>query len=298
MCLVTVLMPVYNGESFLVQAIESVLNQTFADFEFLIIDDGSQDRSSEIIMSFGDHRIEHIHNGNNLGQTKTLNKGLGIIATKYVARIDQDDISAPTRLEYQVRYLESNADVAVLGSWFHVIDDTGNILYDFCPPISHRGIINCFVTYNPFAHSSLCMRTNVVRDHGCYPEDYKLGQDLGLLIKIARHHKISILDEVLVSVRSHDRQTIHSVSSQLQKSMEVIRSTKMALRSFEYDGVHKVTGYLTILAYQTQILAIRLGLFPAFHWLISGVKNYLFHSKRAPLRIVKPWRNIRHNNRR
>ncbi|MBW1740690.1 MAG: glycosyltransferase [Deltaproteobacteria bacterium] len=286
-------MPVYNGECFLCQAIQSILNQTFTDFTFLIIDDGSQDRSSEIIASFRDQRIEYIQNGENLGQTKTLNKGLGLINTKYVVRIDQDDISAPDRLECQVRYLESNADVAIVGSWFHVINDANNILFDFCPPTSQRDIVNCFLTYNPFAHSSLCMRTEVVKAYGGYPEDYKYGQDFALLIKIARHNKIAILDKPLVSIRWHDQQTIHSISSQLQKSREMIWSTRSALKSFEYDAVHTLRGYLTILLYRTQILAIRLQLFPAFHWIMNGIKRYLLHTKRPPLKIVKPWRNMR-----
>lgn len=292
MSLLTVLMPVYNGERFLVQAIESVLAQTFADFKFLIIDDGSHDRSSEIIGSFQDRRIEYVRNDTNVGLTRTLNKGLDLISTRYVARMDQDDLSDPVRFEDQVRHLESRSETAVLGTWFHVIDNEGKVLYDFCPPTSHAEIVNCFVNYNPFGHSSLCMRTGIIKKYGGYPDNYTYTQDFGLLINVARFHEVHILDKPLVSIRSHERQTIHKVSTQLQTSLEVIRSTRMALASFNYDAVHKLRGCLMIWLYQTRIMAIRLRLFGAFQAVIYGIRNYLFHSGRAPLKIMRPWRRV------
>ena len=101
---ITVLMPVYNAERYVGEAIESILNQTFRDFKFLIIDDGSTDRSCEIIRAYSleDHRIELVINESNMGITKTLNKGLSMIDTPYIARMDSDDISLPHRFEKQL----------------------------------------------------------------------------------------------------------------------------------------------------------------------------------------------------
>lgn len=291
MDIITVLMSVYNGELFLEEAIESVLSQTFGDFTFLIIDDCSQDKSAEIVASFRDQRIRFIRNGRNLGQTKTLNEGLRLIKSKYVARMDQDDVSDPLRLEYQISYLESHSDMAVLGSWFHVVDNIGGILYDFCPPTSHDDIVDCFVAFNPFGHSSLCMRTSIVKQLGCYPEEYKFAQDLGLLINIARHHYVGILSKPLVSIRSHNKQTIHEASAQYQVSREVVAYTKSALRSFDYDMTHRLRGRFTILLSTARLVAIRLGLLDAFCLLMdatTSVKACLFESKQASLKIMNP----------
>ncbi|SVC41049.1 uncharacterized protein METZ01_LOCUS293903, partial [marine metagenome] len=109
--LITVLMPVYNGAKYLNEAIDSILNQTFQNFEFIIIDDGSTDDSVKIIKSYDDNRIRLVENRNNLGQSETLNKGLSLTRGKYIARMDQDDISMPERLKKQFEFMENNSDV-------------------------------------------------------------------------------------------------------------------------------------------------------------------------------------------
>src|SRR3990167_9325600 len=119
--LVTVLMPVYNGKKYLKEAIESVLNQTFRDFEFLIIDDGSTDKSAEIIKSFNDARIRLERNVTNLGLIKTLNNGLTLSRGKYIARMDCDDISLPKRLSVQVNFMEKHPEIGICGSWVKVM---------------------------------------------------------------------------------------------------------------------------------------------------------------------------------
>ncbi|MCP8319033.1 MAG: glycosyltransferase, partial [Candidatus Methylarchaceae archaeon HK01B] len=125
---ITILMSVYNGEKYLREAIDSILNQTFKDFEFLIINDGSTDRTVEILRSYHDSRIKIITNEKNMGLTKSLNKGLKIARSEYVARMDADDISYPRRLEVQYEYMKKNPDVGIVGSWNDVIDDKGNTI--------------------------------------------------------------------------------------------------------------------------------------------------------------------------
>ena len=107
--LVSVLMAVYNGEKYLLEAIESILNQTYTNFEFLIINDGSTDSTEEIILSYSDQRIRYIKNEQNLKLIASLNKGLDLAKGKYIARMDADDISLPDRLEKQVNFLERNS---------------------------------------------------------------------------------------------------------------------------------------------------------------------------------------------
>ena len=114
--LVTVLMSVYNGEKYFPETIESILNQTFTNFEFLIIDDGSSDNSIKIIESYDDPRIRLICNDENIGQTKTLNKGIKLAKGNFIARSDQDDISSSNRLFIQYNYLNNNPNFCLIHS--------------------------------------------------------------------------------------------------------------------------------------------------------------------------------------
>ena len=114
--LVSVIMPVYNGALYLREAIDSILSQTHTNLELIIINDGSNDNSEEIILSYEDNRIRYIINEKNSGICVTLNKGLDIAKGKYIARMDCDDISCPERLQMQIEYMEQNPSIGVLGS--------------------------------------------------------------------------------------------------------------------------------------------------------------------------------------
>ena len=122
---VTVLMPVYNGEEYLSEAIESILKQTFTDFEFLIINDGSTDKSVSIIESFKDIRIRLVDNEQNLGLVKSLNKFIGLANGEYIARMDCDDISVADRLEKQIRFLDGTPNVSVVASHIRFMNADG-----------------------------------------------------------------------------------------------------------------------------------------------------------------------------
>jgi len=121
---VSVLMPVFNGEQFLRPAMNSILNQTFTDFEFIIVDDGSTDHSREILNSYTDSRVRLICNESNIGLTDSLNRGLEAASGNYIARMDQDDISLPERLAKQVAFMDSHPEVGVCGTWAKDIDQT------------------------------------------------------------------------------------------------------------------------------------------------------------------------------
>src|SRR3712207_1463638 len=114
---VTVLMPVFNAEKYIRKSIESILNQTFKSFEFLIIDDGSRDNSAGIVRSYADSRIRFIQNDKNLGITATLNKGIELASCELIARMDADDFSYPQRLERQYAYFQKHPDCALVSCW-------------------------------------------------------------------------------------------------------------------------------------------------------------------------------------
>ncbi|NGP46765.1 glycosyltransferase family 2 protein [Bacillaceae bacterium SIJ1] len=124
---VTVLMPVYNGAKYLSEAIESILNQTYKEFDLLIINDGSTDNSEEIINRFSDDRIKYIANDKNIGLIRTLNKGICLVRSEYIARMDADDISLPMRLEKQIKFMDEHQDIAVSGTSVLVFNEKGTI---------------------------------------------------------------------------------------------------------------------------------------------------------------------------
>jgi len=221
---VTVLMAVYNGLPYLRQAIESVLAQSFADFELLVIDDASSDGSAECVRSYDDPRIRLICNERNLGQTPSLNRGLELARGEYVARLDQDDLCAPERLEKQVALLDTRPDVAVVASWARLIDNGGQpaglwrgTIDDFPDFFSTLLLGNC-----PFVHSSVMMRRDAVVEVGGYDPAFKRMQDYELWTRLAlRRYGGLILQEPLVFYRVHDRQQHVTKASAIERDYRI-----------------------------------------------------------------------------
>lgn len=211
-------MPVYNGERYLRGAIESILQQTFADFEFLIINDASADLSVAITESYKDPRIRLVHNEYNLGLIASLNRGLNLATGEYIARMDCDDISLPERFEKQVEYMEKNPDFGVLGTGFYIIDDSGkkvtdNNCYQF--PNYHfplqNDLINwalCF--YNPIAHPTVLMRKDILKEVDGYNLSALHCEDYDLWCRLSRVTKLANLGDALVCLRKH-KENITSV---------------------------------------------------------------------------------------
>ena len=200
----TVLMPVYNGEPYLASAVESILGQSFADFEFLIIDDGSTDRSCEIVRGYADPRIRLLRNSSNRGVIATLNRGLEEAHGEYLARMDADDISLPDRLAQQVAFLDAHPEVGVLGSAIELMDAQGapGILVRF--PASHNLIRWALAFYSPIAHPSAMMRTEIAASLGGYRSEARHCEDYDLWWRATRVTALANLETVLLRVRKHD----------------------------------------------------------------------------------------------
>lgn len=157
---VTVLMPVYNGEKYLKEAIESILSQTFTDFEFLIINDGSTDGSVDIIESYDDERIRLVHNEKNIRLALSLNRGLELSRGEYIARMDCDDIALPERLEKQVSFMDKNPGVGMCGTWIKTIGEIEGDIWKY--PTDYDTIKCSLLFVSTFAHPSIMIRKSVV----------------------------------------------------------------------------------------------------------------------------------------
>ena len=204
---VTVLMPVYNGEKYLHEAIDSILNQTFTDFEFLIIDDGSTDNSLKIINSYQDPRVRLFQNFTNQGIAYSLNSGIDIAKGEYIARMDCDDISLPERLEKQINYLEKNLEIGILGTPCILFTDTDKYDQLYPVPITDLEIRWTMLLTNPFAHPSVMIRHSTLSKNNLkYATNINANfvEDYELWIRLLQYTKGENLKEPLLQYRSEN----------------------------------------------------------------------------------------------
>lgn len=202
---ISVVMTVFNAEPFLKEAIDSILGQSFEDFEFIIIDNASADRSRNIIASYKDSRILFIENERNLGQSKALNIGIRKARGEFIARMDADDISLPRRFQEQYDYLQKNGSIAVVGSWYLEIDEKGRTIREFRLPtdpweIKTYLIGSSALSYHCIPHPIVLMRKQALLDAGLYNEGY-IVQDFDLWVRISRKYLLSNLGKVLFKYR-------------------------------------------------------------------------------------------------
>ncbi|MCA6364734.1 MAG: glycosyltransferase [Bacteroidetes bacterium] len=228
---VTVLLPVYNAADFLAQTIESILAQTFSDFELLIINDGSTDNSVSIAATFADSRIRLVHNEKNIGLIATLNKGAVLARGRYIARMDADDIALPQRLEKQVAFLDSNNGVDVVAAFVDFINTDGEVTGQWSVDRSaatETDIRRLMPGTNCIAHPSVMIRTDVLRKF-LYSDAQKGAEDYDLWLRmLAAGKRIAKLPEVLLHYRIHPA----SITIQLKASEPVEKRLLRIKRKF------------------------------------------------------------------
>ena len=212
--IISVILPVFNGDKYLRESIESICNQTFLDWELLIVDDGSSDNSSEIAkeISSTDSRINYIKHDTNKGLPDTLNTGLKIAKGKYIARMDQDDISMPKRFEEQYNFLEKNSDIFLVGSGYAPFNNDGHRTNIFHPKSSIE-IAWKFITNTYFCHPSVMFRKEVIDNLGGYPKTS--AEDFALFSKIVQKHKCTNLQKIIIKYREHPENLSHQTKDKI-----------------------------------------------------------------------------------
>jgi len=224
---VTVVMPVYNAGRFLREAIDSILAQTFTDFEFLIIDDGSTDESQSIVRSYDDSRIRLVRNERNLGVARTLNKGLSLAQGMYIARMDGDDISEPERLRKQVDFFESDKQLGLCGSWALMFDRRPRYVERY--PVGSDCIRATILFRNPFAHTSVMMRTAIFKKHGLmYNPNCLAAQDYELWSHCVNVFRVDNIPEPLVRFRTNKFSVSHTRFSLSNKQALLIQRHELS----------------------------------------------------------------------
>jgi glycosyltransferase involved in cell wall biosynthesis len=279
-------MAVYNGEKHLREAVDSILRQTFSDFEFIIIDDCSTDRTAEILATYTDPRIRLSRNDENLGLTRSLNKGLDAARGEYIARMDSDDVSLPERLEKQVAYMDEHPEIAASGTWARDIDAEGRECGTRCLPVGERMKYE-FWRPSPIVHPSAIIRASHL---GKLRYDTRLrhAQDYDLWLTLKADHELGNLPEYLLLYRVHpDSITSRNRQNQIDSTHEIV-SRRLGLR-ISYAAFQHLLGLLPDLNPISRVLA-RKRLARAIHtpYLHYLSEDLAYGRKWLRSRIFKP----------
>lgn len=200
---VTVLMSVYNGKDYLAASVQSVLEQNFTDFEFLIIDDGSSDNSMSILQGIQDGRLRIVKNEQNLGLIRSLNKGIDLARGEYIARHDCDDLMLKDRLAQQVAFLDARPDVVLVGTWMQLINERDELLNAWCNPSADLEIRWASLFNAAISHPSAMYRSRLARVLNGYSSDAIYAEDFDLWSRMAKHGKLANVPAILERYRIH-----------------------------------------------------------------------------------------------
>jgi glycosyltransferase involved in cell wall biosynthesis len=273
---VSIIMPVFNSENFIQAAVESLLTQTFHDFELIIVNDGSTDNSLNIIRSFSDNRIRILNNDRNRGIVYSRNRGLKEARGKFIAPFDSDDIALPEKFEKQITFLHKNPDFGMIGSWAKLIDQEGSIKNKrWKLPASPQAIPSILLFRNYFAQPSLLIRRELIPQGG-YEEGYEIGEDYIMWADIAKKAKVWNLPEHLVYIRQHpgnmsrkDNPALRDYESRIYQRLfkplkievdstrfELLMHLKYSQKIENPDILKSVEGFLTLILSQNLKLKV------------------------------------------
>lgn len=223
---VSVVMPAYNAERYLPEAIDSILTQTYTDFELIIINDGSTDSTKEIINSYSDPRIVYIENEQNSGICVTLNKGIDAARGRYIARMDSDDIALPERLRTQVQYMDANPHIGALGSDIEIFGE-GIKPYIFHQLHSPEECAAGLIFNSCFAHPSVIIRKSVLdRNNLRYKDEFRGLEDYELWWQIAKYSKLNNLKTPLLRYRHHKGQETQNITPKVKAAFNKFTSNR------------------------------------------------------------------------
>ncbi len=229
--LISVLMTTLNSERFLAEAIESILDQTFKDYEFIIVDGDSSDRTNEIVQQYDDPRINlYIRDG--IRRSKQLNYGVRHAQGYFIAIVDSDDIVLPERLKEQVVFLEQNKDVSIVGSWAFVISETGKYLYTLRRPLKHKRIISNILTMNGICFGTSCWRKDIFDKYAQFNEKLPFSEDTEWLQRIAPYTLFANIPKPLMYLRktekSRSRSSNHENTVLISSLEDILNSSQRA----------------------------------------------------------------------
>lgn len=234
---ISVIMPAYNIVLYIHEAIESILNQTFSDFEFIIIDDNSNDNTWNIIQDYAlkDFRIVALKNEENIKLSRSLNKGLKLAKGKYIARMDADDYAVPDRFQRQFDYMEKHLDVGIVGGAMELRDSNNKFIGIRRYSLTDELIRKYIYRYCPFCHPSIMLRKDVLNKVGGYDKLWNPAEDYDLYFRIGKITQFANLEDILIKYRV----VPHSMTTGLTNDM-YLKTIKIRLK-YAKDKEYKMS---------------------------------------------------------
>ncbi|WP_182920653.1 glycosyltransferase family 2 protein [Pedobacter planticolens] len=224
--MITILLPTYNYANYIEKCIQSILEQTYKDYELLVLDDGSIDNTTEIVERIKDKRIHYLKNPANLGIVETLNLGIKLAKGKYIARMDADDIMVGNRLQMQVDFLDQNPQFGIVGSWYKIMDSNGRIISEMKNYTDPDYLRLGLMFTNHFAHPTVMMRTKLVKKL-LYDKNFLHCEDHELWTRFSEISKVTNLPFFFLNVRSHSQSTCNLNQKELKTSVIKLLSKEL-----------------------------------------------------------------------
>ena len=248
---ISVLMPVYNAEKYVALAVESILSQSFNDFEFIIIDDASTDGSWKIISEYQkkDKRIKLFRNDANLGITKNRNKLINLAQGKYIVWQDADDISVSARLKKQYEFMENNPSVGISGGWLKFFTDLNGSIGVRKYHFDDAKLRKIIFKYSPVAQPAAIVRKEVFAKVGDYNENFTVAEDLEMSFRIGQYYKFANLNEVLIRYRQQSKSITFRKLKELEKNTLKIRFKFRRASEYNFslsDWIYNLIQLLTL----------------------------------------------------
>ena len=292
---VSVVMSVFNGQTFLPEAIESILSQTYRDFEFVIIDDGSTDNTPDILAEYAsrDARIR-IHRHANKGRAESLNIGVSVAKGEYIARMDADDIALPDRLQEQMRFMESHPEVGLIGGALELITADGRALKTIRYPLEDSAIRSVMLEYSPFAHPTVIVRKEVVLASGGYRKALLDADDYDLWLRMSERTQLANLEKSVLRYRIHRGQV--SIKNMKHQILCVLAASAAAEqrrngRSDPLADIQEITPQV-VESLGVTPQKIHTAFVEAYGWWISQLKDI---NSEAALELVEKLTQLSHS---
>ena len=230
---VSVIMPAYNAEKYIGEAIESILNQTYKDFELIIVNDASTDSTGSIIKTYAekDERIVVLENEQNLNIAGSLNRAISAAKGEFLARMDADDIALPERLEIQSKAMQENPKVAVVGNDINLIDENGSVIGYRHYPTDSKSLKRVIFRYSPFAHPTVLIRTSCLKEVGDYDKTKSPSEDVDLWFRLGTKFDFMSIPQALLKYRVF----LSSTSNKSLRRVELL-TFKMRLNAISKLG--------------------------------------------------------------
>ena len=215
---ISVIMAVYNGMPYVRQAVKSIIEQSYKNFEFIIVDDASTDETSNFLKSLKDKRIKIINNSKNIGLAASLNEALKVASGQYIARMDADDISSSKRLETQLRYMEGHPQIALCGCWVDLINKDGKVIGEKKYPLKDQDIKNALKWYQPVVHPTFMAKNNFYKEMRGYNKLFDYAEDYELLVRAMKKYKFANISKKLLLWRLADERRSRKSMNKVNKA--------------------------------------------------------------------------------